>query len=402
MSLKERRRLIAEGFTRSYGSPPSLWVRAPGRVDLMGSHTDYNQGLVLTMAIDRDIWVAARPRQDCQVFIHSLNVNGKAAFELDDISKDDDLLWSNYIRGVASIFKSEGYDLKGFDGLVHSTIPVSSGLSSSAALEVATGVLFDILSNLKIEPVKLALLCQRAENQFVGVNCGILDQYSSVMGQDGCSLMLDCRDLTSQSFPINPNISVVICDTRAKRELNGTEYSDRRNQCELGVSILSNYYPFIRSLRDVGINQLSLHQANLSDVVYKRCHFIIEEIERVKMMSEALMTGDRQEISRLTHASYRGARDLFEISSSEMEVMMDVILSAPGIIGARQAGAGFGGCMVAFVEDNKIIDFSSYVIEAYTSVGKIQPFVYPVQPVAGAGPLIFTETNQNDTHGLLL
>jgi galactokinase len=220
--MKERRRVISETFDRHFGGEPTLVARAPGRVDLMGSHTDYNMGFVMTMTIDRDTWIAARPREDNQITIYSCNVPGGALFSLDDIQRDEAVPWTNYVRGVAAMMRASGQDLRGFDGLVHSTVPFGSGLSSSAALEMATAVLFTTLGDLPLGPVELALLGQKAENEFVGVSTGILDQYSSANGQEGCAILLDCRQLTSEMVPINPTLNVVICNTsaapNAKRE----------------------------------------------------------------------------------------------------------------------------------------------------------------------------------------
>ena len=387
MDLQARKSLIGTRFRERFGSEPTVWSRAPGRVDLMGSHTDYNLGYVLTQAIDRDTWIAARPRSDGRVAIESLNLEGRGEFPLDGITSDMAVPWTNYVRGVASVLREEGYSLRGFDGLVHSTIPFGSGLSSSAALEVATAVLFDMLGELNIEPVQMALLCQRAENEFVGMNCGILDQYSSTMGKAGSVLLLDCRDLSSVTKPVAGGIQVVICDTRASRELTGSEYAERRAQCEEGARILGGFYPEVRSLRDAGLEQLEAHRADLSDVVYRRCRFVIEENRRVLDIAAALALGDLVQIATLAAQSYAGARDLYEISCAEMEMMMAAMLGGPGVIGARQAGAGFGGCMVALVDGEGVDDFAQHVQAHYHASSGIEPQVYPAQAAPGAGPL---------------
>jgi galactokinase len=362
-------------------------------VDLMGSHTDYNQGFVLTMAIDRETWIAACPRADGatppshrrQIVIHSLNVDGCGDFSLDEITRDSLTPWTNYVRGVARVLQDEGYLLGGFDGLIHSTVPMSSGLSSSAALEVATATLFSVLGGWSVDPVELALLCQRAENHFVGVNCGILDQYTSALGQDGCAILLDCRRLASEPVPIHPDLQIVICDTRAKRELSGTEYPERRRQCEEGARQLARFYPDVQALRDVNTEQLAAHAADLSPVVARRCRFIIEENQRVLDLARVLPGGDESAIRSLTAASYAGARDLYEIGAPAMATMMEAMLSAPGVIGARQAGAGFGGCMVAFVRQEEIAAFARQVCQSYAAASGIEPVVYPVRGAAGAG-----------------
>ncbi len=387
MTQTTRKEQMAAAFRAHYQTEPTVWVRAPGRVDLMGSHTDYNMGYVLTMPIDRDTWIAARPRIGRVVRVHSMNVDEGSGFSLDAIVHDETVPWANYVRGVAHILKAEGYKLTGFDGLLHSTVPLSSGLSSSAALEAATAMLFQALEGWEIDPVQLALLCQRAENEFVGMNCGILDQYTSILGQAGCALLLDCRDLTSQPVTLPDGVQVVICDTRAKRELTGSEYGERRAQCEEGTRLLARFYPGVTALRDVTLEQFLEHEADLPPVVARRCRFVIEENERVLRLAERLPGGDQTAICALTTTSYKGARDLYEISSLEMEAMMETMLSAPGVIGARQTGAGFGGCMVALVEVAKVSAFEHHVRAAYETATGIEPEVYPVQAAAGAGEL---------------
>ena len=387
MTETARREQIRAAFVRRYGTEPTVWVRAPGRVDLMGSHTDYNQGYVLTLPIDRDTWIAARRRSDGTVRVHSLNVDTGGSFSLDAIAHDDAAPWTNYVRGVADVLQAEGYTLTGFDGMVHSTVPLSSGLSSSAALECASAVLFRALGGWEIDPVQLALLCQRAENEFVGMSCGILDQYSSMLGQAGYALLLDCRNLTNEPVALPDDMQVVICDTHAQRELTGTEYGERRAQCEEGARLLAGFYPGVTALRDVTHEQFLAHEADLPPVVGRRCRFIVEENERVLRLAEGLTAGDRTAICALTTTSYTGARDLYEIGSSEMAAVEEAMLSAPGVIGARQAGAGFGGCMVALVEVNEVDAFERHVREAYLAATGIKAEVYPVQAAAGAREL---------------
>jgi galactokinase len=387
MNYTERRTLVTEKFAEVYGSQPEVWARAPGRVDLMGSHTDYNLGYVMTMTIDRDTWIAARPRDDRKVAIYSLNVEGGSEFNLDQIEHDDVTSWANYVRGVAKYLQAAGYALSGFDGLVHSTVPFSSGVSSSAAIEMAVGIMFQLVSGFRIDPVQLALIGQQAENKFVGVNSGILDQYSSAMGQAGCTLLLDCKHLTSRTVPIAEGLQVVICDTRARRTLVGTEYGERRAQCEEGVRLLRRWYPGIEALRDVTLEQFNAHEKDLPSVVARRCRFIIEENQRVLDLAETLTEGDAPRLHQLFAASYAGARDLYEIGAPAMEAMMQAMLSGPGVVAARQAGAGFGGCMVALVRHDQVETFADHVTRAYAAETNIEPKVYPVQAAPGAGPM---------------
>jgi galactokinase len=384
MPTKTREEFIKQAFIEQFGKSPEVWSIAPGRVDLMGSHTDYNEGFVLTMTIDREIVLAVAPRGDQQVNIFSMNIAGGGRFDLTDIQKDTANPWTNYIRGVAWAAKKSGLPVNGFDGLIHSTVPVGSGVSSSAALEASVAVLLSEIGHWEISDLELALLCQQAENDFVGLNCGILDQYTSILGKKQSAVMLDCRSLTSEVVPILKGISIVICDTKQKRELTGSEYPERQAQCEQGAKFFSEKYEHVNTLRDVTSEQFARYQGELDDVVRRRAQFIIEENYRVSKISQALSSGDYQQIKSITNQSYKGARDLFEIGSEGYGKMMSVIVSAPGVIGARQAGAGFGGCMVAFVKSDQIARFIEHVTDEYTDSMGIEPDIYPVQAVDGA------------------
>jgi len=385
MDLISRKELIAAEFEKLYYSAPSIISRAPGRVDLMGSHTDYNMGYVMTMTIDRDTWIAAHPRDDRIIRLQSLNLEGAVQFSLDDIQYDHVTPWSNYLRGIAKVLQEAGHRLRGFDGVIHSTVPFGSGLSSSAALEMATTALFADISNFSIDPVEMALVGQKAENSFVGVNTGILDQYTSALGQAKCAMKLDCRNLTSNLVEIADGIVIVICNTKAERNLLGSEYDDRRAQCEAGVAFLKQFYPSIKSLRDVSLAQFEQHEAAMPAVVAKRCRFILEENQRVIDLARALGSGDRPTLRSLFSDSYKGARDLFEIGAPEMEAMIQAMNASPGIIAARQAGGGFGGCMVALADQNHVDQFADYVSKQYRSATNIVPDIYQVSASAGAG-----------------
>jgi len=376
----QRRESIHQTFVAQYGAPPDIWCRAPGRVDLMGSHTDYNLGAVLTLAIGRDTWIAARPNGSRAVRLHSLNLGSGTGFSLGSSEKSADHPWIDYVHGVAVALHEEGFPLLGFDGVIHSTVPLRSGLSSSAALECAAATVFETLGGWTLDPVQKAQLCQRAENRFVGVNCGILDQFTSCMGQQGCALLLDCRDLSSQAVAIAKGIGIVICDTRSQRELAGSEYGERRAQCEHGAHLLG-----ASALREVTPEAFQAREHGLPTLVAKRCRFIIEEHARVYGLATALSAGERAAITGLTAASFHGACHLYQIAAPAMLSMMDAMLAAPGVIGARQAGAGFGGCMVAFVEEELIDTFAAAVRAHYCAATGIQPEIYPITAAPGAG-----------------
>jgi galactokinase len=387
MNTQDRIETVVEKFSQLYSTAPAVWVQAPGRVDLMGSHTDYNLGYVLTQAIDRNTWIAARLRGDGRVRVASLNVEGISEFDLGAIEHDTINPWTNYVRGVADVFQKERYTLTGFDGLIHSTIPFGSGLSSSAALEVATAVLFETLADWTVDPVTKAVLCQRAENEFVGMNCGILDQYSSALGVAGSVILIDCRSITHEIRLVAPGVQIMICDTRAKRALTDSVYPERRAQCEAGARFLGEIYPEVKTLRDATRAQLLAHKTAMDPVVFNRSTFIVEENQRVLDMAEVLAAGDHVGAGRLASTSFAGARDLFEIVSGEMEAMYDAIMSAPGAFGARGAGAGFGGCLVAIVEEGKIEDFTQHTLAAYQAATGIKAQVYPGVAADGAGVL---------------
>jgi galactokinase len=375
-----RAECVAARFRETFGGEPDLWARAPGRVDLMGSHTDYNLGFVLTLPIGRDTWIAARRRDGRTVRIHSMNLDAGDEFSLDAISPVPESRWCNYVRGVAAILQAEGLALTGCDAVIHSTVPLESGLSSSAALECALATVFEGLGGWSLTPERKALLCQKAENQFVGVNCGILDQYSSCLGREGCALLLDCRDLSTRAVKIADGIRVVVCNTMSQRRLSGGEYAQRRADCERGAALLN-----VKALRDVTPEMLAARRSELPEQVARRCDFIVAESARAESLAQALTAGDRAAAARLCADSFAGARDLYQICSPAMETMMEAMLAAPGVIGARQAGAGFGGCMVALVDGAGADAFQSSVRDAYQSAAQVVPEIYPVEAAQGAG-----------------
>jgi len=387
MDKRTRRDLVERAFVARFGGPPSDWLRAPGRVDLMGSHTDYNEGHVLTMSIDRDTWLAVRPRPDRRVAVASLDLPGAAEFSLDAIDHDREVPWSDYVRGAARVLIDAGRELVGFDGLLHSTIPFGSGLSSSAAIEIATLLAFAGTSGISLDRLHLAELGQQAENMFVGISCGILDQYTSVFGTAGHALLLDCREPSSRPVVLAPHLVTVVCDTRAERHLAATGYGERRADCEAGVAILRVHEPGVRALRDVSPAMLTAHEAELPGRVARRCRFIIEEEARVLQLAETLPHGNRGTLAALFGASYDGATRLFEIGAPATAAMHEAMIGAPGFIAGRQAGAGFGGCLVALVEREAVAPFAAHVERAYAAATGSEAHVFAVAAAQGAGSI---------------
>lgn len=398
-------------FTAIYAAQPEIVVRAPGRVNLIGEHTDYNDGFVLPVAIDKCIAIAARKRDDQTVILHSLDFNSTVEFTLDAIQRSSGVeMWSNYIKGVAYLLQEAGYKLSPCEAVITGDIPIAAGLSSSAALEVASALMFLTLSDIEMDKTEVALLCQRAENQFVGVNCGIMDQFISVMGQRDHALFLDCRSLDFDLVPLhlkdiapvlesefgirNDDVKIIVCNTKVKRELAGSEYNKRRAECERGVDILKRFLPDITALRDVSIEDFNKYadhrvlRANpqylLPPVTRKRCRYVIAENARVLASIEALRAGNLARFGDLMRASHAGLRDEYEVSSPELDAMVEIALSVDGVIGARMTGAGFGGCTVNLVYESAIEKFIQAVELQYPQRMNIQPEIYVCNVEDGA------------------
>jgi galactokinase len=382
-----RRQEIEEQFKKLYNSIPEYWVRAPGRAELLGTDTDDNQGYVLTMSIHLDTWIAFSRNASSHVNLYSMNLAESADFEIGMESSLPSEGWVPYVSGVSKILLEKGFEPKGVNAVIHSVLPLGGGLSSSASLETAAALMFQMAGAFSIEEKQTAMICQRAENESVGVSCGILDQYSSVFGKRGCALLLDCRSLTHIEIGIPPDIKVVICDTNVPRNLSESAYGKRQQETIEGTKLLRKLNPGIIALRDVNSPLFEELKGSLPDTIRKRSQFIVEENQRVLEFTAAMMRNDRVVMKRCCDGSFFGLRDLYEKSIPEMEKMFESMSQAPGAIAARQSGGGFGGCMISYVESNYVKPFSESVREAYKRATGINPATYITEPTEGAGVL---------------
>lgn len=377
--------VIREKFEQHYGIHPRLIVRAPGRVNLIGEHTDYNDGFVCPVAIDRATYVAARPRDDEQVEVFAADLGEEDAFSLAQIERSVEHPWSNYVRGVVKALQIADHPLGGANLMIMSDVPRGAGLSSSAALEVATGYTFQLLNRLNLLGEELALLAQGAENNFVGVQCGIMDQLISAMGQADHALVIDTRDLTFQPVPIPEHVSIVVCDSHVERKLAGSAYNQRRQECDEAVRLLKQWFPKIRALRDVTIAQFRQHEAELPEPVRARARHVISENERVLQGAEALKRGDVQTFGVLMNESHRSLRDDYEVSVPELNILVEAAQRVNGCYGSRLTGAGFGGCTVSLVESGAVEDFTRTVAEAYRAATGRETTIYICSAADGVG-----------------
>lgn len=354
----------------SYGIPPQLIVRAPGRVNLIGEHTDYNDGFVFPVAIDRATYVAARSRNDRIVRVLSSDLDEEDAFSIDQVERSN-RPWHNYIRGMVLGLQMAGYALSGADLLIASDVPRGSGLSSSAALEVAVGYAFQELNQLAIPGEELALLAQGAENTFVGVQCGIMDQLIAVFGRTDHALLIDCRDLTRRAVPLPPSVAVVVCDSHIPRALAASAYNQRRQECDAAVRLLQQWHPGIHALRDLSEDQLAAHSNDLPEPIRSRARHVVSENRRTLQSVAALERGDVAAFGQLMNESHASLRDDYQVSLPEIDHLVATAQRLAGCYGSRLTGAGFGGCTVSLVERSDVESFSRDLLQAYhTATGR--------------------------------
>jgi len=369
---------VAEHFNRHFGEPPRWSVRSPGRVNLIGEHTDYNDGFVLPLAIDRAIWIGLRPRDDRRVVVHSVDYDQRSEFSLEGLANENSG-WIEYVKATAWSLQEAGHELVGWEGVLVGDVPVGAGLSSSAALEMATARAFATVGDLAWDPATMAKLGQRAENQWIGVNCGIMDQLIAAAGQADHALLIDCRSLQTQPVPFPEGIAVVVLDTSTRRGLVDSQYNERRARCESAADFFG-----VPALRDVGVDLFQRLAKDLDEATQRRALHVITENDRTLQAVEAMRRGEVEALGVLMHKSHESLRDDYEVSSDALNAMVEAAQAHEACYGARMTGAGFGGCAVALIARESADDFVQRTAADYQEKTGHTPAVYVCQATNGA------------------
>jgi galactokinase len=378
---------IVATFRQHFGHEPALVVRAPGRVNIIGEHTDYNQGFVLPAAIDKEMVFAVglNDKGIIRLLAHDLNETFEIAAEAVQRSNT---AWANYLLGVVAQLQQRGVPVPGFDCVFGGNVPIGSGMSSSAAVECGIAYALNELLHAGLPKMELARAGQLAEHTYAGVMCGIMDQFASLFGKAGHVVRLDCRSLEYEYFPFDTKAChLVLCNSGVKHALADSEYNKRRQECEQGVALLQKHYPGIESLRDVSPPQLQAHQNALGDVVFRRCLFVIEENQRVEATCRHLLAGELAEVGQLLYASHAGLRDNYEVSCRELDVLVEVARPLPGVYGARMMGGGFGGCTINLVQAGQVAAFVAHMASSYEQQTGIQLETYETTIVDGVSSI---------------
>ena len=370
--------LIEEAFARRFGAPPTFVARAPGRVNLIGEHTDYNDGFVLPMAIDRATWIALTPRDDRRVRLQSVLFDEEVEIDLDALAHGGPG-WAEYVKGMAWVLREDGEELRGWDGVVTGDVPLGAGLSSSASLELCAARAFAAAADLDWDAKPMAVRAQRAENEWVGLKCGIMDQLVSAAAEEGSALLVDCRSLETTAVPLPADVAVVVLDTSTRRGLVDSAYNERRAQCEAAARALD-----LPALRDVALGRLVAGAVRLDGTTLRRARHVVTENERTLHAVDALRKGRIETLGHLLDQSHESLRDDFEVSSPALDAMVACARKDPACYGARMTGAGFGGCAVALVRAGKAEPFLTRVLADYQDATGLAPKGYVCRPSAGA------------------
>jgi galactokinase len=372
MSLAEN---VELKFKELFDKHP-LIIRSPGRVNLIGEHTDYNMGFVLPAAIDKAVYFAITPGNNDECILFALDLNEEFRFNINNMNKSDKG-WPNYLMGVVEQLIISGYKLKGFNCVFGGDIPIGAGLSSSAALEAGLAFALNHIFNLGIDDISLVKMSQKAENDFVGVKCGIMDQFINIFGKDGNVLRIDCRSLEYSYFPFNyQNISIVLFDTRVTHSLAASEYNRRRKECAEGVSVIKKNCQQVQSLRDVSIGLLSEYKTKLDKTIYRRCKYVVEENERLLKACSALENHDLEAFGLLMYKTHDGLSKDYEVSCSELDYLVDLTRDNPGVFGSRMMGGGFGGCTINLIGNDSIESVSNTIALEYKKKFNLETKIY--------------------------
>lgn len=384
--MEKRIENLKKEFLKRFGKDREIRIfSAPGRVNLIGEHTDYNGGFVLPIAIDKNILIAAGPNGENILRLHSLNFDKTVTCHLNKIGYDSKDGWANYPKGVAKILQEQGYKLKGMDLLFEGNIPIDSGLSSSAAIEVVSCLALTALSDVEIDKKEIPVICQKAENEFIGVKCGIMDQFIITFAKKDAALFLDCRSLKYEHIPIvNSDIVIVIANSKVERKLTYSKYNIRRSQCEEGVGIFKQYLNGINQLRDVTPEQFEEYKNKLSSIVRQRCEHVIYENERVLRSKELIKNNKLKEFGILMNESHESLKTLYEVSCYGLDTMVDTALKVKGVLGSRMTGAGFGGCTVSLVKKDSVDELMKKITLKYEKRFQIKPEFYICHAEDGA------------------
>jgi galactokinase len=384
--------VLRETFRRLFGGGEPRCFRAPGRVNLIGEHTDYNGGFVLPMALDRGTTVAAAPRADRRVRAHSVNLDDTAEFDLDRPGAARRGAWFDYVEGVAQSLVRRGARLRGADLVIESDVPAGAGLSSSAALEVSAGMALVAVSGQRVSLEELALVGQEAEHTYVGTMCGIMDQLTAACGREGHALLIDCRTLETTPIPLDTSeTAVVVCDSRVKHELASSAYNERRADCERGVELLGRVLPAVAALRDVSVEDLQRYGHLLPETVLRRCRHVVTENARTLAAAEALRAGSVEGLGRLMWQSHESLRDDYEVSCAELDGLVEIAAGVPGVAGARMTGGGFGGSTVNLVCRAALAEFARAVTAEFARRFGHEPLVYVSEAGGGAREVMSAE-----------
>lgn len=377
---------LRRAFGRVFNAPnakPRIF-RAPGRTNLIGEHTDYNDGFVLPAAIDRATWIAIAPRPNNILRVHSEHFTKTIEFDPGESSPVPARDWSDYVRGVALMLRREGMRIGGGDMLIRSNVPLGAGVSSSASLEVAAATALAALGGCELERIALARLCRRAENEFVGARCGIMDQFVACFGRAGHAIFLDCRSLEYAAVPLPSNVKLVLCNTMVRHSIASGDYNTRRGECEEAVARLTRVMPAVRALRDVTPAQIEEHRELLPGTLFRRARHVTTEDGRVLAARTALERGDIPALGNLMRESHLSLRDDYEVSCRELDLMVESAREFAGCLGARMTGGGFGGCTINLVDASKTQEFQAHVSRRYKEVTGIVPDIYVCSAADGA------------------